>query len=200
MSEQSEAINELAAALSKAQGQIKGALKDSANPFFKSKYADLASVWDACRQQLSDNGLAVVQTTCDSATGISVVTSLIHSSGQWMRGHLTLEPKDKTPQGYGSAITYARRYALAAIVGVAPEDDDGNAASGNKGSDVATLVKIDPKQKKEFAEQVRAALANGDEAELQKLWGEWDTDEKVVLWALFNSQERSSMKSIRGAA
>jgi len=197
--EQSETINELAAALSKAQGQIKGALKDSANPFFKSKYADLASVWDACRAQLSENGLAVVQATCDSPTGISVVTQLSHSSGQWIRGHLTLEPKDKTPQGYGSAITYARRYALAAIVGVAPEDDDGNAASEKKEDEVAPLVKIDPKQKKEFAEQVRTALANGDEHGIQQLWSEWDTDEKAVLWALFNSQERSAMKSMKAA-
>lgn len=197
--EQSETINELAAALSKAQGQIKGALKDSANPFFKSKYADLSSVWEACREPLSANGLAVIQTTCDSPNGVSVVTTLAHSSGQWIRGHMTLEPKDKTPQGYGSSITYARRYALAAIVGVAPEDDDGNAASGKKDADVAPLVKIDPKVKKEFADQVRAALANGDEMELQKLWAEWGTDEKAVLWGLFNSQERSAMKQMKAA-
>jgi hypothetical protein len=130
MSEQSEQINELAAALSKAQGKITGALKDSANPFFKSKYADLASVWDACRAALSENGLAVAQLTESDDAGVYVSTTLMHSSGQWMRSRLRLQPKDSTPQGMGSAITYGRRYALAAIVGVAQVDDDGNAASG----------------------------------------------------------------------
>lgn len=130
MSEQSESINELATALALAQGKITGALKDSANPFFKSKYADLASVWDACRGPLSDNGLAVIQTTDIDGEGVTVVTTLAHKSGQWVRGKLRLMPKEATPQGIGSAITYGRRYALAAVVGVAQVDDDGNAASG----------------------------------------------------------------------
>jgi len=197
--EMSEQINELAKALSVAQGQIKGALKDSNNPFFKSKYADLSSVWEACREQLSKNGLSVIQTTCDAPDkGVSVVTTLAHESGQWIRGHLTLEPKDKTPQGYGSAITYARRYALAAIVGVAPEDDDGNAASREQ----APVVKIDPKVKREFVEQARQCLANGDEHGVRELWAEWDgkNEEKLVLWALFNSQERSAMKKMQADA
>lgn len=133
MSEQSEQINELAGALAKAQGKITGALKDSSNPFFKSRYADLASVWDACRGPLSDNGLAVVQLTESDDAGVYVSTTLAHSSGQWMRSRLRLSPKDTTPQGMGSAITYGRRYALAAIVGVAQVDDDGNAASGRQG-------------------------------------------------------------------
>lgn len=135
MSEQSEQINELATALARAQGKITGALKDSANPFFKSKYADLAACWDACRSQLSENGLAVIQTTETPEDGITVVTTLAHSSGQWMRGRLHMKPKDSSPQGFGSALTYARRYALAAIVGLAQIDDDGNAASKPKDHD-----------------------------------------------------------------
>lgn len=130
MSEQSEQINELAGALAKAQGKITGALKDSANPFFKSKYADLASVWDACRAALSENGIAVIQLTESDDSGVFVITLLAHSSGQWVRSRLRLTPKDTSPQGLGSAITYGRRYALAAAVGVAQVDDDGNAASG----------------------------------------------------------------------
>jgi hypothetical protein len=133
MSEQSEQIGELAKALAVAQGKITGALKDSSNPFFKSRYADLASVWDACRGPLSDNGLAVVQLTESDDAGVYVSTTLAHSSGQWIRSRLRLTPKDSTPQGMGSAITYGRRYALAAIVGVAQVDDDGNAASGREG-------------------------------------------------------------------
>jgi hypothetical protein len=136
MTLQSEQINELAAALSKAQAGITGALKDSANPFFKSKYADLASCWDACRKQLTDNGLSVIQTTEVQDGHVVVVTTLAHSSGQWMRGVLPVKAKDDGAQAQGSGITYARRYALAAIVGLAQIDDDAEAAQGrNNGTE-----------------------------------------------------------------
>ena len=124
----SEQINELAAALAKAQGQIEGAKKDSINPHFKNRYADLASVWDACREALTTNGLSVVQSAENCEAGYGVTTMLLHTSGQWMRGTLYLKPAKDDPQGAGSALTYARRYALAAMIGIAPEDDDANAA------------------------------------------------------------------------
>lgn len=127
----SEPINELAAALAKAQALIQGAVKDSTNPHFKSRYADLASVWDACRKPLTDHGLSVAQTTGTAEDGrVRVTTLLLHASGQWIADDLLMKPVKDDPQGVGSCITYARRYALAAMVGVAPEDDDGNAASG----------------------------------------------------------------------
>jgi hypothetical protein len=127
--QKSETIKELAGALSLAQSEMLGATKASVNPFFKSHYADLAAVWDACRKALTKNGLAVVQTTSEGQGGIPVETILIHSSGEWISGVLLVRPVKDDPQAMGSAITYARRYALAAMVGVAPEDDDGNAAS-----------------------------------------------------------------------
>lgn len=130
--ETSEKIDELAGALAKAQGEIKGALKDATNPFFKSKYATLDAVWDACRAALSSNGLSIVQgaSTPHEAT-VSVTTMLLHSSGQWIRDVLTLPAGEGGPQETGSALTYARRYGLSAMVGVAPEDDDdANAAQG----------------------------------------------------------------------
>lgn len=126
----SDSIEKLAEALSKAQGAMKNAAKESANPYFKSKYADLASVWDACRKELSDNGLAVVQVPAMKDGKVVVTTILLHSSGQWIDGELELTPVKDDPQGAGSAITYARRYALSGFAGIAPEDDDGNAASG----------------------------------------------------------------------
>jgi hypothetical protein len=127
----SEQINELATALAKAQGEITGALKDSANPFFKSHYADLASCWDACRVALSKNGLAIVQAPGTGPEGhLVLTTTLLHSSGQWMRSELFVRPKDESPQTLGSCLTYLRRYALTAMVGVAQVDDDGNQASG----------------------------------------------------------------------
>lgn len=126
----SEQINELAAALAKAQGSMKGAVKDASNPFFKKSYADLESIWDACRKALSENGLAVIQTTEVLGETLSLITTLVHSSGQSISGSYPIKPVKDDPQGIGSAITYARRYALASIVGVHQTDDDGNAASG----------------------------------------------------------------------
>lgn len=122
-------IGKLALALSKAQGEMGAALKDSKNPFFNSRYADLAAVWAALREPLAKNELAVVQTTNGDGSNAVIITRLVHSSGEWIKGTLTLKPTKQDPQGIGSAITYGRRYALAAICGVVQEDDDANAAS-----------------------------------------------------------------------
>jgi len=140
----SESIKELSTALSKAQAEIKGAEKDADNPFFNSSYATLDSVWQACRAALTKQGLSVAQGAEGDGDTVKVVTRLMHSSGEWIESELTVKPmkmksdrtdteKVVTPQSLGSALTYARRYSLAAMVGVAPEDDDGNAASQPKG-------------------------------------------------------------------
>jgi hypothetical protein len=127
-------IADLAAALCKAQAQMEGAKKDAANPHFKSKYADLASVWDAIRAPLTSNGLSVVQLLRSIQGGVEVETILMHSSGQQISDVFAVPATKNDAQGYGSAATYARRYALMAMVGVAPEDDDGNAAVGTAGT------------------------------------------------------------------
>lgn len=126
--ETSPDVGALFTALAKAQGAIKGAVKDLVNPFFKSKYADLAAGWEACRAPLAAQELAVVQGVSADGMKVSVTTMLGHSSGQWVRDTLTLEAKDATPQSVGSAATYGRRYGLFAVVGIAPEDDDAEAA------------------------------------------------------------------------
>lgn len=126
----SDSIAALAAALAKAQGEISGAKKDEENPFYKSKYADLASVWDACREPLSKHGLSVIQTTgFDSKDQFTLFTVLAHSSGEWIESAYPLNPVKNDPQGMGSCVSYARRYSLAAIVGIYQVDDDGNEAS-----------------------------------------------------------------------
>lgn len=128
--DESDSIAALAAALAKAQGAMKAASKDAENPHFRSKYADLASIWTACREPLSANGLAIMQRVRTTVDGVTVVTMLVHSSGEWVRDTCTFPVAQRTPQAFGSAITYARRYTLAALVGVAAdEDDDGNAAT-----------------------------------------------------------------------
>ena len=128
--QQSESIANLAKALSIVQGKLTYATKDSANPFFKSKYADLESVWDSCRSLLSENGLAVMQFPGEYFDGtMSLTTVLSHSSGEWISKEMSLPVTKPDAQGAGSALTYMRRYALAAVVGVVQADDDGNAAS-----------------------------------------------------------------------
>ena len=129
---QSETIGKLAEALSKAQGSMSAAAMDGNNPHFRSRYATLTAVWDACRKPLADNGLAVVQAfRVDESGMLLLVTKLVHVSGEWMVSEYPVTPTKNDPQGLGSAVTYARRYTLSSLVGVvADDDDDGNAASG----------------------------------------------------------------------
>jgi hypothetical protein len=123
-------IAKLAAALCKAQAAMGGAKKDSTNPHFKNAYADLASIWDAVRKPLTDNGLAVVQFPRTTRNGVEVETMLVHASGEYMTDVLWLPVLKMDAQGVGSAITYGRRYALMSVTGIAPvDDDDGNAAA-----------------------------------------------------------------------
>lgn len=132
----SEQINELAAALAKAQGDITNADKDKTNPHFQSKYATLASTWDACRAPLSKNGLSVVQVV----DGDVLISRLLHSTGQYIESTMGIKPTQNSPQGFGSALTYARRYSLQALVGIAPGDDVGqdDEDDANEGSGIQT--------------------------------------------------------------
>lgn len=130
----SEQINELAAALAKAQGEITSAIEDKTNPHFKSSYASLNSVWGACRLPLSRNGLAVIQNMTGSNDQLILITTLAHSSGQWVKSILPITSAKATPQALGSAITYMRRYSLAALVGVAPNEDDDDAEEAEQPS------------------------------------------------------------------
>lgn len=118
------------AAMAKAQSKIEGAAKDKTNPAFKSKYADLSAVWDACREPLTSNGIAVLQFPDYDPESKCVLleTIITHTDGFDKSFRLSVPVSKIDAQGIGSAITYARKYALMAAVGIAPEDDDGNAA------------------------------------------------------------------------
>jgi hypothetical protein len=128
---QSEAIDELAAALSKAQAVMTAAQKNKKNPHFKSDYADLASIIDAVRKPLTDNGLAFTQTIYSGEMGLFLETLLLHTSGHWLRSEYPLV--QGTPQQTGSSLTYARRYSLSSIAGIAADEDDDGAAATNAG-------------------------------------------------------------------
>lgn len=138
--ESSQEISEIASALAKAQGAMKPASKDKDNPFFKKKYADLESCWDACRIPLSSNGLSIVQPVSVGENGEIIITTLLmHISGQWIKDALHLKPVKSDPQGIGSVITYGRRYGLMGMVGIAPAEDDGEAAMGRGENSIQSL-------------------------------------------------------------
>lgn len=131
--QQSQQIDKLAAALSKAQGEISNASKDSTNPFFDSRYASLANVIDTVRDALAKYGLSFVQRVTSRQQGVIVSTQLLHESGQWLVDEGPWLPVSKRDaQGYGSAITYGRRYGLSSMLGVTQADDDGNDSKGGK--------------------------------------------------------------------
>jgi hypothetical protein len=123
-------MKQIATALVKAQKAFGPALKTATNPHFRSRYADLAACVEAVMDGLNSNGIALVQQLSESDTGVIVETVFIHESGEMLNcGKLHVPAVKHDPQGYGSALTYARRYSLMAACGIAPEDDDDNAAS-----------------------------------------------------------------------
>lgn len=203
----SDSIKELATALSKAQGQIKGALKDSANPFFKSKYADLSSVVEAIREPLFANNLSYVQVAHDAEAGAKIETLILHASGEWLSCGCVSVPVSKADaQGFGSAMTYARRYSLSAAFGVAPEDDDGNAAAKSppkalgvhKPTDGAWEA-MEPDMQTyllDLAAEARSLLLKNDPIGAADHINEkrLDNDTKTALWTRFDSKERAALK------
>ena len=171
MNTQSDNIAELAAALAKAQTEIGSVQKDAANPYFKSSYATLATVWEAVRPTLSKNGLSVVQMPGSDERGYYVQTQLMHGSGQWIRSTTYMKPAKEDPQGIGSLISYARRYALQAMVMACPDDDDGEAAMGRpQGKTNAAPTK--PVESPKSVQKVETAEAPAKEATGKRFNGE----------------------------
>jgi hypothetical protein len=136
-------MKQIASALVKAQREFGPALKTSRNPHFKSKYADLSAVVEAVIDGLNNNGIALIQQTHECESGVIVETLLIHESGEQISGGRLHVPASKQDaQGYGSALTYARRYSLMSTTGIAPEDDDGNAASKKQDQNPEVIAQI----------------------------------------------------------
>lgn len=202
----SESIKELALALHKAHTKIGAVAKTASNPFFKSKYADLASVVEAVKPALQSEGIVIIQGLQDAEGGVAIETMLLHVSGEWISSTLRLPASKEDAQGYGSACTYGRRYGLQAICGLPAEDDDGNAATASapvKALSVAAQKweEMTPEQKKdlqEMADKVREVLKkDGGIVAMKTLEEEttsYLTDEKVALWSRFDSKERAAME------
>ena len=212
----SESIADLSAALSLAQAAMKCAIKDNVNPHFKSKYATLASHVEAIKAPLAANGLSYSQFPVTSEAGVGVETILMHSSGQWISGEPYFVPVDKqNAQGVGSALTYCRRYSLAAITGIAPDDDDdGNAAA-------VAAPYIDKERPNTATQSAKDVFDNMDDEEkdfirshaaaitalypLGDLLGylekaNLDNEEKLALWSQLRSEIRTAIKAAQGEA
>lgn len=173
---QSESIKKLSAALVKAQAEMSGAVKDSANPFFKSRYADLEAVIKAIKEPFAKHGLAYTQFPITGDNGIGVTTRLIHESGEWIECGFFLPMTKADPQAAGSAITYARRYALQAMAGIPAVDDDAEGAMGRTQKPV--VGKITRKQAQTLHE-----LLSSTEADVSK------------FCAVFNCSDVDSMEA-----
>ena len=157
--EKSETIGNLTLALSKVQAQLRPAKENSKNPFFKSNYADLGSVWDSVRALLSENELSIIQMPTDVG---GLTTILSHSSGEYLSSTMYI-PSKEDAHGVGPAISYARRYALASFVGVVTGDDDGNGAikSNNPPSAKTTTPKSKPKLSSDQYKAMMTAIEQG---------------------------------------
>lgn len=204
----SDSLAQIGAALAVAQGQIQGAKKDSSNPFFGSKYADLAAVWEVIRKPLSDNNLAVVQTVrveharsenkdvqvLANAIGdmagppaVIVTTLLIHSSGEWISEETTMWPKDGGPQAIGTCTSYARRYALAAMVGVYQVDDDAEAATDHEQEhEVNTLL-----------DETVIALKTADAMKIRQIWNDLNAvGNTQAIWKALNTKQKNLAREL----
>jgi hypothetical protein len=192
----------------RAQAGFGAALKTSTNPHFRSRYADLSACVEAVIDSLHKNGFALMQKTHECESGVAVETILMHESGEQISGGILRVPASKQdPQGYGSALTYARRYSLMAVCGIAPEDDDGNAASkpvkkmqipaNVAGQDY--LDKCDEQERAlilDFAMEIEKDDDQGAFDAYTKAKQTLDTEQQAALWSKVSSQKRTAIKKI----
>lgn len=209
----SEQINELATALAKAQAAMQPAVKDAVNPAFRSKYADLAAVWDACRKPLTSNGIATMQDVEATEAGIAVTTRLVHTSGQWVEfGPLVVPLTKRDAHGVGSATSYGKRYGLSAAVGIVSDDDDGNGAVGRTNGraeqpiEAGGFIEADamptPPGYDDWFDDMSAKASEGLDA-LEAAWKTSSMDYKRYLTktnpAAWDTMKRTARKALAGA-
>ena len=200
-------MKNIATALVKAQKAFGPALKTATNPHFRSRYADLSACVEAVIDALNDNGIAMIQKCYDCNTGIMVETVFIHESGEMLEcGILQVPASKQDPQGYGSALTYARRYSLMAACGIAPEDDDGNAASKQKSPIITPNQNAGadlPADQKEYLEELAGQLVDlvnserPEDAKTHLHTQNLEDEQKLYLWSKLPSNVRSAIKKVK---
>lgn len=176
-------MQQIATALVKAQQAFGPALKTSTNPAFRSRYADLSACVEAVIDALNANGIALIQRNVECDSGVCVETVFVHESGETLSsGPLHVPAAKQDPQGYGSALTYARRYSLMAACGIAPEDDDGNAGTQAKRESDNTPAA--------FAKRIVSGIKSGDAAGAAAAFYSQSDDYKKSVWALIPPAEK----------
>ena len=205
----SEEQANLFSALVKAQSTMSGAKKDALNPHFKSKYADLAAVWDAIREPLTSNGLCLLQEPQPCESGVLLETTLAHTSGEWRSSVLYIPVESSrmgNAQAFGSTLTYARRYGAMSVVGIAPEDDDGNASVTSKAPPLDEKLlnhAAAVRNNRASIARISEALALDDYESAAEAMAEVSRPDQIALWAVpptkggsaFTTKEREQMKS-----
>lgn len=188
----SQEIAQLATALSKAQGEMTGAKKGTVNPFFKSKYSDLASVMEAIADPFAKHGLSFVQSPGFDGQNVTVTTRIMHESGEWIEGTVVLPPTKNDAQGYGSSISYGKRYGLQAMTGCPSIDDDANAAVEHK------ATRINRVKAQEYIKSIESMLEAEDGLGLRQLNDELKLDETLLnhVWQYFTTDQKTKAKGL----
>ena len=209
---QSESIKELATALCLAQAEMGGAVKESKNPFFKSSYADLTSVIKVVKEPFSNHGLSFVQLPVSGDQYVGVTTMLMHTSGEWLQSEYMLPMTKRDPQAAGSAITYARRYALQSLAGIPSVDDDGelgmfrNDAPANTGLDMSLeglsgQPATEPKKRVNKAQMQKSIQGivdgydAGDNRAMAECFNELDPHEVDDIWSRLNAKQQDAVRN-----
>lgn len=196
--QKSENIAAIASALAEAQAEIENVTKDASNPAFRSQYATLAAVLDVCRPVMARHGIAIIQTPGNDGDAVTLTTTLAHKSGEWMETTVGVVPGKRDAQGIGSAVTYLRRYSLAAMCGVAQEDDDGNAASANatapsRPSPQSTQPASRPAQNNAAQGNVSDAQREENARKMFAVVREFGNDGDAEAWEMVDKQDKMAM-------
>lgn len=220
----SESIKEIAVVLPLAQAQIKTALKGAKNPHYNSKYSDLSTIIEACKEALNSNGITFLQPVRASERGVIVETILLHTSAEWISEELELPVTKQDAQGLGSAITYGKRYGLQSLIGIPSEDDDGNAAGAGQNGEktkqnaadhtqtstskfgasgaetcAAEFARMTPEDQLSMRLHASIVLkSNPVEGAAYIKQQKFTNDEETALWSLLPSYKRSAVKKAQG--
>jgi len=180
----SESIVEIATALNKAQGDMTGAVRGNANPFYKSLYSDLASIMQAISKPFYDNGLSFVQAAEIQDGMVAVTTRIMHKTGEWIESTTVLPATKPDAQGFGAAITYGRRYGLQSLAGIPSVDSDAQFES-------ASAVEEIEKTTNELIELIEA-----EDPAIVEVWDELSRDEQTLYHKHLNSKQKTALKAL----
>jgi len=193
-----DSIKNIATALAEAQAELKNPSFDSTNPHFKNKFASLAAVRAAVVPVFAKHGLTIIQPLVSNEEGVGVATTILHKSGERLDfAPFFLPAAKRDPQGFGSAATYARRYALMAIAGVVgDEDDDAEAAQEAHATEPPPAKWKNPTERKHYSTEIQRFWGAGDSLGVRQLWDELDNAKRGDIWRDLNTKQQNEIKEM----